>query len=284
MHQLAANEGGDFPIASTSLTHDFYVDDYIGGASSIAEAINLRQDLTNLMSKGGFVLRKWCSNRPEVLLDVPSDQLGTNLSITFQLNPDEEVKTLGITWEPSSDKFRLRVDIEPNDTAWTRRRILSSIAKLFDPLGLISPVVVYAKKIMQQLALLQTGWDDPVPPQLETKWTAFHKQLHQLQELRIDPFAFTPQWTDVQIHCFADASELAYGTCLYVRSTDQAGNIHVQMLSSKSRVAPLKRLTLPRLELCAAKEAASLHSKVIKAIDLGQVRSTFWSDSTIVLH
>ena len=208
----------------------------------------------------------------------------TNLSITFQLNPDEEVKTLGITWEPSSDKFRFSVDIEPNDTAWTRRRILSSIAKLFDPLGLISPVVVYAKKIMQQLALLQTGWDDPVPPQLETKWTAFHKQLHQLQELRIDPFAFTPQWTDVQIHCFADASELAYGTCLYVRSTDQAGNIHVQMLSSKSRVAPLKRLTLARLELCAAKEAASLHSKVIKAIDLGQVRSTFWSDSTIVLH
>ncbi|XP_062704653.1 uncharacterized protein LOC134286958 [Aedes albopictus] len=286
LHQLAADEGAELPAASASLVHDFYVDDYIGGASSLAEAIELRQDLTSLMSKGGFVLRKWCSNHPEVLVDVPPDQLGTNLSITFQLNPGEEIKTLGISWEPSSDKFRFNVDIEDNgaETVWTRRRILSCIAKLFDPLGLISPVVVYAKIIMQQLALLQTSWDDPVPVQLEEKWTDFYKQLNKLGELRINRFAFIPQWVDVQIHCFADASELAYGACLYVRTTDQDGNTNVEMLSSRSRVAPLKRLTLPRLELCAAKEAASLHSKVIKALDLGQIRSTFWSDSTIVLH
>ncbi|XP_062540923.1 uncharacterized protein LOC134208965 [Armigeres subalbatus] len=284
LHQLAADEGAEFPVASAALIHDFYVDDYIGGASSVGNATQLREDLTKLMSKGGFVLRKWCSNCPEVLKDVPADQLGTHLSITFDLNPDEEVKTLGITWEPRSDQLRFNMEVAVDSVAWTRRRILSCIAKLFDPLGLISPIVVYAKIIMQQLALLQTSWDSPVPMELEKRWTAFYNELNNLSKLRVQRFAFISSWNDVQIHCFADASESAYGACLYVRTMDANGNIHIEMLSSKSRVAPLKRLTLPRLELCAAKEAATLYSKVIKAIDLGQVRSTFWSDSTIVLH
>ncbi|XP_062541223.1 uncharacterized protein LOC134209258 [Armigeres subalbatus] len=284
LHQLAADEGAEFPVASAALIHVFYVDDYIGGASSVGNATQLREDLTKLMSKGGFVLRKWCSNCPEVLKDVPADQLGTHLSITFDLNPDEEVKTLGITWEPRSDQLRFDMEVAVDSVAWTRRRILSCIAKLFDPLGLISPIVVYAKIIMQQLALLQTSWDSPVPMELEKRWTAFYNELNNLSKLRVQRFAFISSWNDVQIHCFADASESAYGACLYVRTMDATGNIHIEMLSSKSRVAPLKRLTLPRLELCAAKEAATLYSKVIKAIDLGQVRSTFWSDSTIVLH
>ncbi|XP_058840481.1 uncharacterized protein LOC131695965 [Topomyia yanbarensis] len=171
-----------------------------------------------------------------------------------------------------------------NSDIWTRRRMLSAIAKLFDPLGLISPVVVSAKIIMQEFALLQTEWDAPVPPTLEKKWTDFYGQLSRLSELRISRFAFISGWVNVPLHCFADASEVAYGACLYIRTVNRTGNVRIELLSAKSRVAPLKRLTLPRLKLCAAREAACLHAKVVKSLDLTGCKCTFWSDSTIVLH
>ncbi|XP_062713249.1 uncharacterized protein LOC134290197 [Aedes albopictus] len=284
LKQLAVDEGSEDSPASAALEKDFYVDDYIGGATCVEKAIGLREELTSLMAKGGFPIRKWCSNRPEVLAGVPEDQLGTNLSITFELHPDERIKTLGITWEPKADQLRFLFSTDDHEETWTRRKILSSIAKLFDPLGLIAPVVVTAKIIMQELALLQTGWDAPVPSQLEQKWKTFHRCLDKLAEYSIPRFAFITDYVDIQFHCFADASEFAYGACLYVRSVDRYGNVRMELLSAKSRVAPLKRLTIPRLELCAAREAARLHQTVVKALALDDVQSFFWSDSTVVLH
>ncbi|XP_055623250.1 uncharacterized protein LOC129766687 [Toxorhynchites rutilus septentrionalis] len=216
----------------------FYVDDYIDGAPSVEAAVVLREQLTELLAKGGFLIRKWCSNKLEALDGVPAHHLAS----------------------------------------------LSSIAKLFDPLGLISPIIVTAKIFMQELALLHCGWDDPVPSEMAERWLTFYEKLEGLSELRIDRFAFISGWVSVQLHCFADASELAYGTCIYVRSVDCTGNVQVELLSSKSRVAPLKRLTIPRLELCAAKEAGMLYEKVSKSLSLDKIPAYFWSDSTIVLH
>ncbi|XP_062714171.1 uncharacterized protein LOC134290954 [Aedes albopictus] len=276
LHQLAADEGTLYADAAEAIVDDFYVDDYIGGAASVDEAIQLQQNLDTLMKKGGFALRKWCSNRPEVLAGIPADQLGTNLSISFEISPDEQVKTLGITWEPGTDQLRFFYDIIESEQTWTRRSILSSIAKLFDSLGLISPVIVAAKMLTQELALLHTGWDAPVPAHIEEKWKAFHSQLYKISEMRVNRFALVSNWVEIQFHCFADASTLAYGACLYVRTTDAVGNVRIELLSSKSRVAPLKKLR--------RKEAALLHSKVTKAFSMQNVRSFFWSDSTIVLH
>ncbi|XP_055623713.1 uncharacterized protein LOC129767117 [Toxorhynchites rutilus septentrionalis] len=271
------------PEVCAPLERDMYVDDYIGGAASVESACYLRISMDILTSKGGFPVRKWCSNRAEVLVGIPMDQLGTSLTISFDLDPEEKIKALGITWEPESDQLRFVYNIDGSESAWTRRRILSAIARLFDPLGLISPVVITAKMIMQELALLQTNWDIPVPPHIETKWINFHSQLNKLSELRISRFAFIAEWVDIQFHCFSDASELAYGACDYVRTMDQTGNVRIELISSKSRVAPLKRLSL-RLELSAVQEAARLHEKIIKALTLDNVCSYFWSDSTVVLH
>ncbi|XP_055632434.1 uncharacterized protein LOC129772927 [Toxorhynchites rutilus septentrionalis] len=246
LKQLAEDEGMEGNKARSVLEKDFYVDDYIGGAPSVDEAIELREDLTSLMNKGGFPIR--------------------------------------ITWEPKADQLRFLYNVGDDEGEWTRRRILAAIAKLFDPLGIISPVVVTAKIIMQELALLQTGWDAPVPPQLEQKWINFHSRLFKLADFSIPRFCFIPDYVDVQLHCFADASDLAYGACMYIRSINRQGNVRVELLSSKSRVAPLKRLTIPRLELCAAREAARLYQAVIKALALDHIRSFFWSDSTVVLH
>ncbi|XP_062557415.1 uncharacterized protein LOC134222287 [Armigeres subalbatus] len=200
LQQLAVDEGSSDSQACLALKNDFYVDDYIGGATSIIKAIELRKDLSSLMSKGGF------------------------------------------------------------------------------------PVLITAKIIMQQLALLQSGWDSPIPIQLERKWEDFYSCLPMLMQFSIPRFAFVNDYVDVQLHCFADASDLAYGACLYVRSVDEHGNVRTELLSSKSRVAPLKRLSIPRLELCAAREAALLYHTVVQALSLDTFQAYFWSDSTVVLH
>uniref|UniRef100_A0A182HYE0 Uncharacterized protein n=1 Tax=Anopheles arabiensis TaxID=7173 RepID=A0A182HYE0_ANOAR len=116
------------------------------------------------------------------------------------------------------------------------RSILSNIAKMYDPLGLIAPILVRAKMLMQELWLLKSGWDEPVPQQIYKKWKAIQ-----------------------EFHTFTDASEAAYGACTYVRCETAKGEVQISLLASKSRVAPLKRVTLPRLELSAAVLGAHLH-------------------------
>nr|XP_029718140.1 uncharacterized protein LOC115260919 [Aedes albopictus] len=235
----------------------------------------------DLMAKGGLPLRKWTSNRLEVLQGLPQDQIGTQSSIKF--DPDETVKTLGITWEPESDCLKFDISIKENDGSLTKRKIQSCIAQLFDPLGLISPVVISAKVIMQRLWLIPIGWDDEVPKDLQELWQEFRPQINELAACKVDRFIFLPNAVSAQLHCFADASKVAYGCCIYARSVDEHGTVKVQLVSAKSRVAPLKRLSIPRLELCAAQLAARLYTKVTQALELEFDAVHFWSDSTVVL-
>ncbi|XP_055621928.1 uncharacterized protein LOC129765548 [Toxorhynchites rutilus septentrionalis] len=239
LQQLALDSVNHFPIAATALQNNFYMDDFIGGTQSIEDAIHLRKQLTKLLAKGGFELRKWTSNKLAVLSGLRGDQIGTQSVLTF--SPNETIKTLGICWEPEPDSLRFDSAIISNDEQATKRTILSTIAKLFDPLGLIAPVVIKAKIIMQELWLLSCDWDDPVPKTLDRKWKTYCRELPNISAYRVDRYAFLPNAT-VMLHTFADASEAAYGACTYARSEDSEGNIKVQLLASKSRVAPLKRL------------------------------------------
>lgn len=156
------------------------------GRFSVESAIQLRSDLTELMLKGGFRLRKWCSNSLDVLASIPSELLGTQSSLQF--DPEETIKTRGISWEPKADVFRFVVSV-----VWelspTKRNILSVIAQLYDPLGLIAPVIVLAKIVLQELWFLALEWDVLVPPELRTKWLDFYYGLHHLNEFRIDRHA-----------------------------------------------------------------------------------------------
>ncbi|XP_062712567.1 uncharacterized protein LOC134289887 [Aedes albopictus] len=280
LHQLADDEGSSFPLAAEALKQDFYMDDFIRGENTIDRAVRLRQEMTELLNRGGFRLRKWCSNFQEVLEGVPEDDLATQSNRTF--DPDETIKTLGLSWEPSTDQFRFDVNVGMKDGPITKRKILSEISRLYDPLGLIAPIVVRAKIMMQQLWMLSLEWDEEVPVEIQAKWTAFVTELPALSSFRLDRYAF--EEGDVQLHCFADASDAAYGACVYVRTTGINGNVKVELLTSKSRVAPLKKRSIPRLELCAAQIAAHLTSKVRIALGIEAVSVWYWSDSMVVLH
>ncbi|XP_058814677.1 uncharacterized protein LOC131678501 [Topomyia yanbarensis] len=281
LQQLAEDEGRTFTAAGPALKKGFYVDDFIGGAQTVEEAIQLRIELGELLEKGGFALRKWTSNRLEVLQGLTDDQIGMQSALHFC--PNETIKALGISWEPETDFLRFDSQIRHSDEHPTKRTILSDIARLVDPLGLIAPVVVRAKILMQELWLLSCGWDDPVPEPIKSKWESYHRELAKISEHRVDRYALLPG-SSIQLHIFADASQSAYGACTYARCEDGRRRVRIQLLASKSRVAPLKRISIARLELCAAVLAAHLHTHIKKAIDVTVAASYFWSDSAVTLQ
>ncbi|XP_058446413.1 uncharacterized protein LOC131427338 [Malaya genurostris] len=287
LQQLADDEHNNYPKAAEVLRKDFYVDDLFSGGGNIEETIEIRKQLNELLSKGGFELRKWASNEPTVLEGIPPEDRA--LRETVDLDRDKCIKTLGLLWEPSTDQLRYRIQLPPStDTILTKRIVLSYIARLFDPLGLVGPVVATAKVFMQKLWALKDkdnkawDWDNDLPPAIKNRWYHYQSQLSLLNNLRIDRCILLSQYVSVQLHFFSDASEYAYGACVYVRSTDASGTVKVQLLTAKSKVASLKKQSIPRLELCGALLSAELHQKVKSSLQIN-AESYFWVDSTIVL-
>ncbi|XP_018580238.1 uncharacterized protein LOC108917913 [Anoplophora glabripennis] len=165
----------------------------------------------------------------------------------------------------------------------TKRSILSMSSQIFDPLGLVGPVIVNAKLMLQGLWKLDLGWDDEVPSDILHSWNNFQVQIQKLDLLEIPRQVLCDAPIDVQIHCFCDASQVCYGAAIYIRSTDKEGNHHVNLLCAKSRVAPLKVISLPRLELCGALLLPRIAQVVIEALNINYSSITYWCDSSVVL-
>lgn len=171
----------------------------------------------------------------------------------------------------------------PSNKRVTKRSILSIASMIFDPLGLLAPCTIIAKILIQNLWLEKLTWDESLPSSLHCKWTQYYNQLKSLNNFKIPRQAVASNKVEVQIHGFADASKNAYGACVYIRTVDKETKIHSNLLCAKTKVAPLKTQTIPRLELCAALMLAKLISTVEDALDTNIDSVTYWSDSTIVL-
>ena len=282
LHQLANDEACRFPRAADVLKSDFYVDDMLTGAFSHEEAIQLRDELIEITRKGCLNLRKWASNEPS-LIESLSDCANES---HFQLNFDTTTKTLGIHWNPKSDSIVFTSQQKSEtETTITKRTILSEISQLFDPLGLIGPVIVHGKILIQNLWLLKSDWDTVVPNEIRDMWYNFRDQLPLLSSLQFSRKLVVDNYVNLQIHGFSDASEKAYGAVIYIRSTSREGLSETHLVCSKSRVAPIKSLSLPRLELSAAHLLVKLYRETAQALQhLKFERVAFWSDSTITLH
>ena len=129
----------------------------------------------------------------------------------------------------------------------SKRSILSETAQIVDPIGLLAPAVISAKIIMQELWQLKLGWDEAVARHMHTRWERYRETLSALNEIRILRRVIDDDYTELQLHGFCDASEKAYGACIYIRATGQSGESTVGLLCAKSRVAPLKQRTLPSM-------------------------------------
>jgi len=190
---------------------------------------------------------------------------------------------MGLTWQPKSDLFAIRSNLHQAQRV-TKRTASSDIAHIFDPLGILAPVVIIAKLFLQKLWELKLDWDAALPQDLHITWIRFREGLSSMHYITFPRHVLAHKiTTQLQLHVFADASEKAYGAAAYIRSVSQDGVITVRLLCAKSKIAPIKRVSLPRLELCAAKLATQLKQRIKNDLQLSNSQIFLWTDSTAVL-
>ena len=275
--------------AKEAVTRDFYVDDLLMSTETSEKAVSLLHEVTDLLATGKFELVEVVSNSKFVLSSVPNENLGKGIeNWTNGLNTLPKQRALGIGWNISTDQFSFEINLKDNKNS--KRGILSVLHSLYDPLGLLAPVVVRAKRIFQLACSNNLNWDDQLPIDLFKKWEDWLQEIPTLDDFLVSRCykieAHEPD--EIQLHIFCDGSELAYAAVAYLRfSYKQLGKATTAFVLAKSRLVPLKTtamVTVPRIELNAAKLAVTI-SLVLKSELQYKINKTFyWSDSTTVLR
>ena len=284
LQQAASDFGQAYPNAQAHINQSFYVDDLLGGADSVQEAKDLYSQLTEILTKGGFTLRKFRSNSKEVLDGIPIDMI--------EPMPNKELvdchsttypKALGVVWDSVKDTMFTDVS-QTSKIVPTKRGILSDVSKTFDVLGWITPVIIPMKILFQDLWQLKVGWDDELPEAITQSHKTWREELPLLADLQLTrPYFLPEEALTVQLHGFSDSSEKAYAAVVYVRATYKDSNPTCRLAVAKSRVAPLKQRTIPELELCGAVLLANLLETTSATLNIPADQVTAWCDSTIVL-
>lgn len=181
IHQLTLDEEKKYPLAAKRLRVDMYVDNVMTGAKCISEALQLQEHIIALLRLGCFELHKWCANKKELLENVEEHekQLPTNIG-------NDEVKSLGLLWSPECDTLRIAIGKDTLLHTITKRFVLSAIVSVFDPIGLLGPVTLKAKLMMQDLWKLKVTWDEPLDPSSLPDWIEWKRQLEEVREFQID--------------------------------------------------------------------------------------------------
>ncbi len=267
-----------------ALRTSFYVDDFLGGAQSVEEAKSLIADLNSELLEYGFPLRKWSSSDSDLIKDLSSELRAENDDLKL-FSEDYKIKALGVSWKPNQDVFGFKYS-QNNVNSLTKRNLLSATSKLFDPLGWLAPIIIQFKILMQQTWVRGLQWDDVVPDDVKEIWNDLQTHLPAIQDIKISRCVISNVVQTLQLHIFADASEKAYAAVAFSRATDVIGHVNTSLLSSKTRVAPVKTVSLPRLELCGADLAAKLAKTLMKILDVTgfDISLHAWTDSTIVLQ
>ncbi|XP_017485587.1 PREDICTED: uncharacterized protein LOC108374125 [Rhagoletis zephyria] len=281
LRQVAIDNAELNPDVSNAIETCFYVDDFISCASSVEGATNLKNDLCKILDSAGFHLRKWSSNSPQFIDSIPTQDRESSTETV--IDDTQTVKTLGLLWNTTKDCFKFSVTLGAMPHVVTKRTGLSDICKIFDSIGWLAPVVVSMKIFMQRLGLRGVDWDQPLPEDLLTQWLVLRDSMCQITNLQIPRWLQLSDDNHVELHGFADSSELAYSDAIYLWVRRPDGIIYTNLIAAKTRVAPVKQVTLPRLELCAAQLMVKLMVKLQHIFNIENDRMFGWSDSTVVL-
>ena len=266
-----------------TLLKNFYVDDLLKSTNNETESAEILHEVKKCCSLGGFRLTKFISNSQSVIDSVDPEDRATDIS---EVRLDLEVplqRALGMKWDITQDTFSFKINL--NDHSCTRRGILSIISSVYDPLGLVGPAVLPAKRIFQTLSVLKLNWDDPLPESQRVLWDRWLSDLHELMKYKIPRCILTNEFftSECSVHIFCDGSEIGYGAVAYARFENANRNVHCSIVYAKSRLAPIKKTTIPRMELTAAKLAVTMKGVLDKELDMNVSNYVFWTDSTTVL-
>ncbi|XP_066933479.1 uncharacterized protein [Clytia hemisphaerica] len=284
LRRAITDQKGNFPSdVINTLLRNFYVDDLLSSVTNEDKGKELIKSSDILMGNRGFNLTKYNSNSKEVLQAAPEHKRASNTSIEFE---NTITRALGVKWDLKEDCFLYNVNVDPIPTTLTKRLILKKASTVFDPLGFLAPFTLKAKLILQDLWRLKVNWDEPLDVKTNEVWSQWLKELSQLSKsIRIprslDLILESSQL--VQLHVFCDASERAFAAAAYIR-VEECGAVRVHIIMAKTRVAPIKQISLPRLELQGAVMAVRIKETINKEFDHDFEQTIFWTDSTLNLQ
>lgn len=278
----------EYPEAVQSIHQSHYVDDLLEGRYSEEDAIQLAKDIRFIHKSGGFEIRNWSSNS-KVFLKALTDSTSFDEN-HVELKPDSNMeKVLGLWWNTSTDNFTFLLKYNKSNAfimngsvVPSKRDVLRTLMSIFDPLGLLSHILIYPRILLQDLWRFGVSWDEPIPEDVFTQWKLWIDNLQFIENINIPRFYEIHVGSSIELHTFVDASEEAFSCAVYIRITELE-NIRCVLVSAKSKVAPLKPLSMPRLELQAALIGARMASSVKADQNFKISKEYYWSDSITVL-
>ena len=283
LHHMKLYESID-PEFVKKVIDDFHVDDLISGAKTEGEAFEFYCKTKERLQDASFNLRKFKSNSKN-LESLVQEKFGKSENI----GNEDTVKVLGIVWNKHYDvlEYDLKEIRSKFKATPTKRQALQAIASVFDPLGLINPIVVKMKVFFQKLCYLKLNWDEEITGDALVDWSEIIDELSVLDIIKF-PRIYCVDSDDnpivsTELHGFCDASEKAYGCCVYLRSTLKSREVRVNLITAKSRVCPMKKVTIPKLELLGCMLLSNVLKELISILrtvyEISHVYA--WTDSSV---
>lgn len=282
----------EFPRAADAILNSHYVDDFLDSCDTENETLALALDVKMIHAAGGFHIRNWLSNSPNVLEKLGDAAVDKNLVMQTDKSGIERVeKILGMIWRSSEDIFTYSAEVKPElipvvygDKIPTKRQVLKCVMSLFDPMGLLAHFTIHGKLIIQDIWRSGVDWDENIKSEIAEEWRMWIKLFPQLVDVSVPRCYFNVAElpSEFELHIFTDASEKAYAAVAYFRIKIQ-GEVKCALIGGKSKVAPIKPVSIPRLEL----QAAVLGARIMKSICANHTikikKRVFWTDSNTVL-
>ncbi|XP_068247848.1 uncharacterized protein [Palaemon carinicauda] len=297
LKKTASIKENEFPEIKNIIDRNTYVDDIIFSCEDVNKAKKLMGNMNLVLNEGGFKIKHWIMSNNETL--------DNELKLLYS----GEEKVLGVHWIPRKDIFFFKIKVDFNRSKkrifengidintsnriipkdLTKRMVLSQVSTIYDPLGLIIPFTLNAKVLMRELITISRSegnrcdWDDPMSDEMREKWSKFFIDMRELEFLSyarcVKPLDAKG---DPMLVIFSDGSSVAYGACAYVRWGLEGDSYVSQLILATNRIAPTKKLTIPRLELCGAILSCRLRDIIVKQSDWKFKSIVHIVDSSIV--
>jgi hypothetical protein len=282
LKSVALNDCTGSDAVRDALLNQTYVDDVCAGVDSTTDVLKLQSELNSILGRAGMQLKKWSSNNLDILNAVPANYR-VHCPQPFDTEDECGVKVLSLQWHPTVDIFSddLRLDAP---ITYTKRGLLSLIARIFDPLGLFAPTIFYGKCIMQRTWSAKITWDEPLPSDILREWASFVSDLSSLSDLKVPCHFNTHRGSPCLLLGFYDASQQGDAAVLYIKVLNHGSTSNVFLVGTKTKLALTKPLSIPRLELNAALLLSRWMNRIQTTLSsyLNIVDLYAWSDSAIV--
>ncbi|XP_055585157.1 uncharacterized protein LOC129738006 [Uranotaenia lowii] len=281
-----------YPRAVEGICRSTYVDDYLDSFETCEEGKKVAKEVKRIHSHGGFEIRNWASNVKEILEHLGEET--NNMVKDLATTNDNIERVLGLLWEPQGDNLSFSTTFRKDIAALvalnskpTKRQVLKCLMSLFDPLGLLASYLIHGKVLMQDIWRTGIKWDEPINDDIFRRWKVWIESLDRLGTIKIPrcyfPDATKSLYDSLQAHVFVDASEVAYSAVLYFRVRNPDGTFQCTLVAAKTKVTPLKYVSIPRSELNAAVLGTRLMTFVTEGHSIPIHDRFYWTDSNTVL-